>query len=422
MRQQLITWLIDDIAPEIRRSRDAEGTILKFASEQNLAPSLVQAIGQLYNTAKTIAFLEKSGSKGRGESFPILDVESMVAKYIDAPKEAGVSEGTIDRWELDSDSGVSELPACFQGMLTPVYRSETVENPVPNRMVKKAFADIDITKVNQDFAEQFMFETREDMIKDAGAIVRYFRTHPEYTFEELEADAMGYYGDRIKPVMDKIASFCEANRWPISRAKAATENKLLGDHPTRLLELVNKIDDGLFKLKEARSYLDKQAADTKTKMDVTRREVPQGPPGYDDNESSERRTPSSTTPSPDKPQFKDYGHATMELPKRDDAKGEKMDLFGELNKVLDRVIGTKRPMMENLGVAFKGPNVAQEKVDSSMLDARHMAVLTNLMTNDEILAEADPERVTQLYNTIRESAPELSTDINVMRVLLRSAI
>jgi hypothetical protein len=66
--------------------------------------------------------------------------------------------------------------------------------------------------------------------------------------------------------------------------------------------------------------------------------------------------------------------------------------------------------------------VAQEKVDAGMMDARHMSVLTNLMINDDILAEADPDRVTQIYNTIRENAPELSTDINVMRVLLRSAV
>lgn len=96
MRQQLITWLIEDIAPDIRQSKDAEGTILKFARQHNLAPALVQGLGQLYNTAKTLAFLEKAGSKGRGDSFPILDVDQLVQKFLelDPVKSAGVAEGT----------------------------------------------------------------------------------------------------------------------------------------------------------------------------------------------------------------------------------------------------------------------------------------------------------------------------------------
>lgn len=44
------------------------------------------------------------------------------------------------------------------------------------------------------------------------------------------------------------------------------------------------------------------------------------------------------------------------------------------------------------------------------------------MTTDEILAEADPEQVIHIYNTIRQMAPEVAGDTNVMRVLLRSAV
>ena len=403
MRQQLISWLVDDLAPEIRRSRDAQGTILKFANEKNLSPSLVQAMGQLYNTAKTIAFLEKAGSRGRGDSFPILDVDELVAKYIDMPKEAGVSQGTIDNWELDNPDGVlKDLPACFEGILTPAFVEEKVINTVPKREFQKAAAVIDITRANRELTLQILFETKEEMTKAAKTLVVNLRSEPSYPFEELEADVLGLHGERMRPVMDKLANFLAEEGWKVIRAKAASDNKLIGGHAERMVNLVDQIDDGMFRLQAASEYLEKEA-----KPPTPPPNLP-NPPGFGAPGPSQAATGSV--------RFREPGSDAGSKSKG----GE--NYFGDLNDLLDKALGARKPVMKQLGTAFVGDNEDQRKVDNEMLNARHMSVLSNLMTTDEILSEADPDRLAQLYNSVREVAPDMATDINVMRVLLRSAI
>jgi hypothetical protein len=70
----------------------------------------------------------------------------------------------------------------------------------------------------------------------------------------------------------------------------------------------------------------------------------------------------------------------------------------------------------------KGKNYDQEYVDNAAHNVKAQAMLQNLLTTDEVLNQADPEKVMSLYNTIRQTSPGLSNDINVMRVALRSGI
>jgi hypothetical protein len=77
---------INQLLPEISRTRDPEAVLLKHASENNLSPAQLERLGQVFNTAKTISYMEKSAS--RGGSFKLLDIDHMVSEYmdIDAPQ------------------------------------------------------------------------------------------------------------------------------------------------------------------------------------------------------------------------------------------------------------------------------------------------------------------------------------------------
>ena len=44
------------------------------------------------------------------------------------------------------------------------------------------------------------------------------------------------------------------------------------------------------------------------------------------------------------------------------------------------------------------------------------------MLTDEILSEEDPQKVVDAYNTLRDLAPEMASDINIARVTLRSMV
>ena len=80
MNEQIASWF-EGLIPEIKKTGDPRGTIIKFAKEKNLAPALVERLGYIYNTAKTINYLDKSASNDRGQSFAILDVEDMLNEY-----------------------------------------------------------------------------------------------------------------------------------------------------------------------------------------------------------------------------------------------------------------------------------------------------------------------------------------------------
>lgn len=55
-------------------------------------------------------------------------------------------------------------------------------------------------------------------------------------------------------------------------------------------------------------------------------------------------------------------------------------------------------------------------------DAKHLSVLQQLLTSDEVLADADHEKVVSLFNTLRQNAPSVAADPNIAGVALRSMI
>lgn len=430
MRQQLISWLIDEIAPAIRQSKDAEGSILKFAHEQNLAPALVQGLGQLYNTAKTLAFLEKNAASNRGDTFPIVDVDALVAKYLDtgSTKSAGVSQGTIDTWEMsDRDGGCdADLPACFRGIMTPALQTETVMPSVERQFDKVAASDREATLLALEFAEQFRFEAQENMEKIASSIAQKLRENPGYGFARMEADALGLYADvpNIKKTMDKLASYC-ANCFPrvtVIRAEKPTEADLLGDLATDLMNKIASYGDGVYQIqatddfkKEAMATMQQEERDA-----VGRRGDPATiVQGSDDWSFPKKVNPSSRSGG-------DASGGSFRSPRKGGpggAAGGGGGLISGLNEGIDKLLGAGAkevyPVVKGM---FGGRNSDQEDLDSSHQDARHIAVLQQLLTQDDILSEADPDRVVEIYNTVRENAPQLAGDANVMRVLLRSAI
>lgn len=443
MRTQLLTWLVDDIAPDIRRTKDAAGTIIKFATEKNLAPAIVQGLGQLYNTAKTLAFLEKTSSANRGDSFPIIDVDEMVQKYLEVgpTKSAGVADGTIDAWELDNpDGSARDLPACFTGLMTPAFVEEKVVNHVPDQSVKRAAFDREIHTAEWQMAEQMVDDTNHAISKQASEVAQALRENPEYPFHQFEADALGYFADLddMKTTLDKVAHFCGTCRPRVDvsvRAKAATETKLLNAFEEKLMKKLASIHKDFTLLQTCREFLDElrpkvatMTADPPVEEALREWTVPVG-----SGSASSRGQASGESwgaPGPKlMPASKPTGDAGAGAkgPRKSGPSssggGGGSDLFGTLSGGLDKLLGgIKDEATPAIKSMFGGRNQDQELLDNSMRDARHIAVLQNLLTTDEILSEADPDQVVQIYNTIRETAPEIAGDINVMRVLLRSAI
>ena len=99
---------------------------LKFANEKNLAPALLEKLGQVYNTAKTVNYLDKSAAK-RGSSFEILDVSDMLETY---SKEAKSDYSQNDIKSVSSERVPKDL---FGGMTKDI----SLESSFDEQEIKK---------------------------------------------------------------------------------------------------------------------------------------------------------------------------------------------------------------------------------------------------------------------------------------------
>jgi len=440
MRQQLITWLIDDIAPAIRKNHDPEGTILKFANEHNLAPALVQTLGQLFNTAKTLAFMEKSAN--RGATFPILDVDKMVDKYLDVRPSKSASrnltKATTSAYDLFDfeNSEKTSLAACFENVPGLKVEDEIVFSERPVK-----FASEDVRRdLRFDSENKHLLDTlnqaKSDYEQDAREIlVKLARNikQNELSFEKIEQDALWVHGDIIKPAVSMLADYCAADHVKIARAKDIGENRLVRENMSIINDL-DKVSDCLFKLAAANGMIEEtiKAATPHSIEQAERAAPPAGakrhevvlpsnaPPALesgDESPKSERPEPRSTGRSGGKsaPSKNAPSNATPE-------KGYFSHIAGAISSATEpfaKIPTHQKTLKDMLG---HGRNTEQEHVDTAHEDTKHLAVLQNLLTTDDVLAEADPEVVVNMYNTVRRVAPSLAGDTNVMRVALRSMI
>ena len=445
MREKLIGYLINDIAPAVAKNHDPEGTILKFASEHNLATALVETLGQLFNTAKTVAHLEKSAS--RGSDFPLLDVPQLMAKYLEVQpvKKASIKgESAYDQFMCGSD----DLPSFFDNIGVPVQivKDDVTETPIKSASEKKVqptradYRDQSHEAKNYEQLEQARFEFQEDlrsnltkfafMVKQAGV-----------PFEQIEADALALNGTEIKSALDHAAQFCTTKFVQVKRASVDTAekgNRVIQDEHGLLAQL-GLIQFDLKKIAAAdAALLEKSAA----KPQTAAAEVTWG--GEHDSPSSAHARPLKPKPREPREQGAALTHTggkPLTVSHEAEAKPESRQPstpkshtpVSESPTYLKTLAGAgsnaispltsfpdlKQKVREFMGL---GGNDDQRTVDTGYNDAKHLSVLQQLLTSDEVLADADHEKVVSLFNTLRQNAPSVAADPNIAGVALRSMI
>ena len=459
MRQQLISWLMEDIAPEIKKTGRPMEAILKFSSEKNLPPAQVEALGQLFNTAKTVSFLEKSAN--RGATFPILDVPEMVSKYIDhRPKQATDSE------DFAGPSNENDLPGCFSNLLGildtgPAVMKQANENPQ-----LRAFAISENARVRSEMIEQARFECQEDYREGLEKIATLFRENDDLIFQHVESQALAI-DPGMKPVLDKVAGFLEVRHWPVTRGTPAPAHSLFDDRwdlmtkLSNLRELEVQVATATEMLKEASTTVgdiynvpdlnpDLDPSDveppplSQQEIDANRsRQAAEAAGRRFDEAGRQRNEAEWQRRDAERQTQQSAGRKDKRAPnnegRRSDGKGSRAveeekspsgvsrhenTFFPAINDRMDSagkfLYGELKPVLEK--AIPKQNNKDQRLVDSQHQDTKHIATLQNLMLTDDVLAEADPDKVVAIANTIREAAPSLAGDANVMRVILRSAV
>ena len=439
MREQLIDWLLHEAIPDIKRSGDPESVLLKMAGEKSMTPGQLEAMGQLFNTAKTLSYIDKSASKGA--SFPIVDVPAMLDKYITVKQANAPVIGAIelDAPELESDVAAG-LPECFSGFLTPdVRRTKEVEQPLTFKQASQA---VDVRKLEVEIAEQARFEAEEDARDVMRQLEVGIRKRAECTFESVERDAIHCYGMAIKPVMDKAASYLKRSGLPLARAKDGGPARLardpdgfmpkiaqLREHLERMAVASEVLHDLDLQVKSASADFFKighgaaaaVAKDPKTVVRPRRHTIPEGGIGNNMPQPlNSTEGPSASGSGKDNPRAEEPDDALGTV---SSLAGKGVDFASQAGKALSPVLDIP---MRGLNAAkpylIKNWNEDQQHVDKSFNDTHQLAILHDLMTRDDVLAEADPEKIVSIFNTVRAHAPSLASDANVLRTVLRSGV
>jgi hypothetical protein len=418
MRQKLVSWLIEDIAPAVRKNRDPEDTILKFAKEKNLEPALVQGLGQLFNTAKTLAYLEKSANKG--DNFPLLDVDAMLDKYLEVrPKSAAVKgESAYDQFGC-GEPGLPEFFKNIPGL--NVEPEETYEEKTVKLASRRPATLREISELNQSV--QNIEQVRADLIEDCRVLLQKSANtikQGSLNFQTIERDALGLYGNGIKPVTDLLAHHCDTRNVKVARATDGGKPRMIRDNEAMLRDL-NTVSEKLELVKCANGLLAETQEEQQHAVNSNAKKVDHYSRRPDNSfpitnpmelEVGNGKKPKGTAPSTEK-------QPTSEKAAPVSTGKVLMDAGTKAIEPLRKLPEYAEHFRKTLGGVN---NTDQQHVDNAYEEAKHISVLQNLLTTDDVLAEADPEHVVSMYNTLRRLSPQMASDPNVVRVALRTMI
>jgi len=106
MNHQAIIEQLSVLAPKLKAAESPEAVLVKYASDRNLAPAQLERIGQVYNIAKTLNFMDKSAN--RGDSFRVLDTNKMMSDFTSfKPKQEKEATNNTD-WNNWFDAPLSK--------------------------------------------------------------------------------------------------------------------------------------------------------------------------------------------------------------------------------------------------------------------------------------------------------------------------
>jgi hypothetical protein len=419
MNEQMVTWF-EGLIPEIKETGDPRGVMTKFAKDNNLAPSLLEKMGQLYNTAKTQTYLDKSAREGmaRGETFKVMDVQGMVSDYEKSATE--VKAYTDKGFRSLKQTSAFDLfggPWSTDMHIEPAYDYQ--EAKAASQFMGK-FDTLDTINQGISDVEQMQLDLQEDtreLLNDISHSIK--NSNTDVTFASIEDNAVAYFGDGIKAACDLLhhhAGDTLARGTGLGRRKLASitpDVQKLAQVQVNLNEL-DKIDSFL---KEAHSTGTKNNTGTNTGRSGSYQG--QGMGRSNPVRSSEPSVFTQLKDKTDSEHLKDV-FGTMEMADKGLGAGIRniSALGGAItDKMLDLPDYIENKIRKNPTAERKN----QKKMDLDYANEQAAAMIQDLLITDPILSEEDPDNILDFYETIRSVAPTVANDKNVMRVSLRAA-
>lgn len=289
MTHSAIIDQLSQLAPQLKAATSPEDVLVKYARDKNLAPAQLERMGQVYNIAKTLNFMDKSAS--RGATFRVLDTAEMLrtftsykakeAKAVDDSWSGWFADDTVKSASTDFDKSakiveedgayvvysedgskklskpLSEADAKKRLRQIEYFKHVKSSHVVPNIMamtqdeVYSPHVDVqEDTKVitpmslvrdelRKEAADKFELESTMQVIEDASDEFRKVADEllsmhriENIPFATMERDALHIAGPGIKSACDAIANYFSQKGWTLPRhdTTAATPKLVRDTH------------------------------------------------------------------------------------------------------------------------------------------------------------------------------------------------
>jgi hypothetical protein len=469
MDHQMAVSALEKILPTINEKVSPKDAIIKYATAHNLAHAQVEYLAKTFNIAKTLNFMSKSAN--RGATFPILDPMDILADYTTfkpEQKSAYTSEPRVvwdDRdaedWikalEMDKAASVKE----HNPFRVPNFRAKIMESEVETE--KFTFSNEEIEKIaarraEEDFkdldrelamTDNLLLEKKAALEDGLDDFVQKFAYVNKPSFATLEEDA--FFENDVNEFMPEIVKRASGFKIKLERSANMVKNALRKVYKDRTglfpeLKKLVAVKEDINALAGYAEEICKKAglaaapAGTYTRPPLTVGGGGGKPPQQGRRDDGLGLASLITAPIKGLHGMANKRDLTTNeamsgvlwkplewaANKGDSLLGQAVRKGGEIGGQL-MGLGThgisnmlsKLPGMDRKNF---GSNPEQDKIQKSLHDLEDSTTLQRLMMKDQIIGEADPHSVVELYHSLRSMNPTLASDPSLLRFALRDAV
>lgn len=483
MNQRETINLLNSIMPDIISSKDPEGTMLKCAEAHNLSPAQLEKLGQTFNTAKTIVGLEKQAN--RGDSFKIVDVPELVSKYASYSPEKALSnkskkvhekvdslfEDDKDGWGacVTSTKSASMLPDLNkivadsfaqiasgvvdstdeETYLAPGFSKNTVWQWNKSASAKEQMGSVYDLKLAKETIDQLLFEIPMDITEKCAAI-KDALTPDEGRWAEAAEDITDILGEEKSASVIKVVEeyFNNVHHPYETFTKRACVRNLTRDRHgiIKLASEIVELTELLEKVAvQGQAVLVPPAANTATAASAAAPVIitipaPSGNPGSGrkNRQGGQHAPKGNARNAANVPVIKGNSGTSEKAKEEVPAEDYTVKPVSDITALLDEMgpslkdyvfkqedIFNTKPIDTLESVLAKiGPSkdTRAKLIDKAIQQAQMDTTLQQLMLSDDVIAEADPSEVQEIFSTLANISPSLATDPGKMGPALKEAL
>lgn len=463
MKQTEAVDVIYQLLPKMQAG-DPVSVLRKYASDRKLAPAQLERLGHVFNTASTLATLEKD----RNGIPDLMDVKGMVRGYVDHQGRAKRASWLAEQAEAPTKEASAtvqdeELPDIWSGTerLSEKQAAAPIDLTIPRKRAFYAACTLAERCVEEEV--EHVSDMCRELDKLAATIIRDDKPLLKYATLVADAEALGT-PTLTGMVVDKLAAQLRSRGLNVENHTQEVPPFVLARDRTGLY---SQLDSACNKLKvaidtrsvlaESLSMVSEMAGHLSDDINIVRQaektanEIVRlgGAAGIYKAAGSAAEDRGKIVPfNEDAQRFLNNLHASAQPARENKETESEMEPWmntlgfgvaglGAASAGARRFVGQSVPAFLNEfgdeGTAAKTlkplADKNQERVKGHALDrhqivedTRAVATLKDIMMRDEILSSKDPNQVFEAFQAIRHASPEVAGDKQMLTLLLRQAL